>query len=188
MRYRLVTMLLCTLLTMLPRTARPFCFEEAGSAYRLPPRLLQGIARVESDMNPAALHRNRDGSTDLGLMQVNSAWIGPDGLDRARLLLDPCYNIRAGASILRDCVNRHGYSWEAVGCYNAASDHKRRIYAWKIFRQLVAGTGTAPPPASPPAAESAVPTGSGSLTVSFEEDSTENAWPPQRGSGELHGD
>ena len=52
------------------------------------------------------------------------------------LLNDPCLNTMTGASILRQCIDRHGYSWEAVGCYNAMSRDKKVTYAWKIFHQL----------------------------------------------------
>ncbi|MBI2353981.1 MAG: transglycosylase SLT domain-containing protein [Deltaproteobacteria bacterium] len=53
---------------LLPSPALPFCFEEAGRAYGVSPQLLLGIARVESSLNPAAVNRNTNGSTDLGLM------------------------------------------------------------------------------------------------------------------------
>lgn len=170
------------LMILMPGSALPFCFEEAGSAYSLPPRLLESIATVESGLNPAALNHNRNGSTDFGLMQVNSSWIGPARLDRERLVRDPCYNTRAGARILRGCIDRHGYTWEAVGCYNAASDHKRREYAWKVFRQLAAsekGSRQAAPSLTPPGTMASVTERkSSSMTVSFDERETGGRWSP----------
>lgn len=128
----------CITALLLPSAALAFCFEDAGNTYRLNPRLLKNIASLESGMNPAAVHRNRDGSLDFGLMQVNSFWINATHLDKERLVRDPCYNTLAGARILRDCIDRLGYTWEAIGCYNATSGDKRRSYAWKVFRHLSA--------------------------------------------------
>lgn len=113
-----------------------FCFEEAAKESGINPGLLRSIAKVESGMRPNATNRNKNGSTDLGLMQINSSWIGPMKLDRERLMNDPCYNVRTGAVILRQCIDKHGYTWEAVGCYNAFSKGKRVVYSWKIYRQL----------------------------------------------------
>ena len=123
---------------LLPVFAQDFCFEEAGSGYGLSPSLLKSIASIESGMNPAAMNRNRNGTVDLGLMQINSYWITASRLDRELLMGDACYNTWAGARILRGCIDRYGYTWEAVGCYNANSDGKRRSYAWKVYRQLAA--------------------------------------------------
>jgi hypothetical protein len=119
-----------------PPESTAFCFEEAARQYGLNPSLLRSIAGVESKFRPAALHQNSNGSTDFGLMQVNSSWIDKLGLDPGRLLQDPCYNVMTGAKILRQCVDRYGYTWEAVGCYNAASRDKRVDYSWKILREL----------------------------------------------------
>ena len=127
---------IAALLFLLPATAFPFCFEEAGRTYGISPLLLRGIARVESNMNPAAINRNINGSSDLGLMQVNSFWLKTLGTTPDELLRDPCYNVMAGAWILKGCIDRHGETWNAVGCYNASSHDKRVDYSWKVYREL----------------------------------------------------
>jgi len=125
----------------LPAPAHPFCFDEAGRAYGISPLLLRGIARVESNMNPAAINRNSNGSMDVGLMQVNSYWLKTLGTTSGELLRDPCYNVMAGAWILKGCMDRHGETWQAVGCYNASSRDKRVNYSWKVYRELLKGAG-----------------------------------------------
>jgi soluble lytic murein transglycosylase-like protein len=70
-------------------------------------------------------------------MQINSAWLKSISVNANDLLGDACLNTMTGAWILRQCIDRHGYSWEAVGCYNAMSRNKKVDYAWKIFRQLM---------------------------------------------------
>ena len=114
------------------------CFEQAGARYRLPPSLLKAISTVESGSNPAARHRNRDGSEDLGHMQINSRWLGSlaaYGIGRAQLF-DPCISTHVGAWILAQNIRRLGYGWEAVGAYNARSPEKRAAYARKVAAQV----------------------------------------------------
>lgn len=164
-------------LTLLPEAALAFCFEAAGGTFNIAPQLLESIATIESGMNPAAFNRNRNGSTDLGLMQVNSYWVKAAGLDRERLLGDPCYNTRAGARILRSCIDRHGYTWEAVGCFNATSDNKRKAYAWKIFRRLVTDKKKTAPQLSTSSAKPDKKQQS-TLTVSFDEQEADWQWSP----------
>ncbi len=113
-----------------------FCFEEAGAYYGISPLLLQTIAKVESGLRPDALHYNPDGSYDFGLMQINSSWAPILGRDFWLSLDDPCANVKVGAWILAQCIRSHGYTWEAVGCYNASSRAKRIGYAGRVYREL----------------------------------------------------
>lgn len=115
-----------------------FCFEDAGKTYGINPVLLKSIAQIESNLNPKAMNRNQNGSVDIGLMQINSFWIKTLGLDKNKLISNPCYNTMTGAKILKQCIDRYGYTWEAVGCYNATSTPKRVRYSWKIFNNLKA--------------------------------------------------
>lgn len=124
------------ILLSLPSVVNAFCFEEQEGIYGLNPYLLRSIAETESNLNTKAMNKNPDGSLDIGLMQINSSWIRPLGLDRERLISDPCYNVSIGARILNMCVEKHGYTWEAVGCYNAVSKGKRTKYSWKVYNQL----------------------------------------------------
>jgi len=127
---------LLLLLLFFPGAAYPFCFDQAGAAYGISPTLLRGIAGVESGMNPAATNRNSNGSTDFGLMQINSSWLKTLGLSSEELLRNPCQNVKTGARILKDCLDRYGNSWEAIGCYNASGRDKRAKYSWKVYREL----------------------------------------------------
>lgn len=142
-----LTLRLLTVVLFMPSLCSAFCFNEAGRRFNLNPNLLQGIAKVESGLNPGAVNKNKNKSTDLGLMQINSAWIADIGLDSKRLLTDPCYNVMTGAKILRSCIDKYGYSWNAVGCYNAASKSKRVAYSWKVHN-LLKKEGTKQSPAN----------------------------------------
>lgn len=122
-------------------TGHANCFEQAGARYGVSPVLLSAISRVESNGNPLARNVNRDGSEDLGHMQINSRWLrvlASYGIDR-QSLLDPCLNTHVGAWILSQNIRAHGYRWEAVGAYNASSPGKRILYAHRVAKVLKAG-------------------------------------------------
>jgi soluble lytic murein transglycosylase-like protein len=135
----LLTQSFAVLLVLYPLLLNAFCFEEAAQRYGVNQNLLRSIAKVESNNNPSAVNHNSNGSVDLGVMQINSSWIKPMGLDQGELLRNPCYNVMTGAKILKKCVDKHGYTWEAIGCYNAISPHVRVKYSWKVFNELNRG-------------------------------------------------
>jgi soluble lytic murein transglycosylase-like protein len=108
------------------------CFEQAGLQYDISPLLLRAVAKTESNFVPSAIHRNSDGSYDYGIMQINSRWERKIGRRGWLHLREPCYNIHVGAWILSQCMGRYGYTWEAVGCYNAVHRKKRLAYARKV--------------------------------------------------------
>ncbi|CAA2929090.1 transglycosylase SLT domain-containing protein [Arsenophonus endosymbiont of Bemisia tabaci] len=47
------------------------CFDKARSYYQTNPDYLIAIARQKSKFNPDAKNKNKDGSFDLGVMQIN---------------------------------------------------------------------------------------------------------------------
>jgi len=125
------------------------CWEQAAERYSISPELLYAIARTESGLDPQAIGHNRNGSRDIGLMQINSAWLprlSNHGIAE-RDLFDPCTSIHVGAWILAGNVQRLGYTWEAVGAYNAANPALRRAYVERVYRHIAASsTGPKPQP------------------------------------------
>jgi len=108
------------------------CFVEAGRQYGVSPLLLYAIAVHESGMNPGAVNVNRNGTYDYGLMQVNTSWYRELGHERWMCLGDPCYNVYVAAWILSRCVARHGYNWNAVGCYHSSNPKYAQRYVKSI--------------------------------------------------------
>lgn len=125
------------------------CFHESGERYGISPALLRAIAEVESGLDPAAVHINANGTTDIGLMQINSWWFS--ALEQHGIhpedLREPCLNIAVGAWILAGNIRQYGYSWRAVGAYNAGTrtdsvtERRREDYAIRVYRRLPCGSG-----------------------------------------------
>lgn len=115
----------------------PYCFEEAAAKYdQVSALMLWSIAKVESGFDPRVINKNKNGTIDFGVMQINEYWAGIHGLSWWNELGHPCKNIKAGAMILADCLQRLGVTAMGIGCYNAISDDKRLIYARKVLKVM----------------------------------------------------
>ena len=106
--------------------------EEVSTDSSLPVWLLARIVEVESSGNPTAIHRNTDGTTDYGLMQINSFWVDRLQLDTLRLL-EPEYNLRVGAGILKRLIRRYGMTLEAVARYHSPKRKRGMTYIRRIL-------------------------------------------------------
>ena len=96
-----------------------FLFAREAKRFDVPFELLKAIAVKESGLNPKAINSaNANGSIDRGLMQINSVHLSRySGLDPAALFI-PEINVYLGAKILRACIDRRGFNWKALNCYN----------------------------------------------------------------------
>lgn len=136
------------------------CLLEASLRYGIPPNLLVAIAKVESGFRPWVININKDGRSvkvinprsyteavyylnyihqygynyDVGIGQINVANIRRLNLDPVSLL-DPCNNITVSAYILRENINRYGFTWDAIWRYNG-----RKEYAYKVYKALISIT------------------------------------------------
>jgi soluble lytic murein transglycosylase-like protein len=125
-------------LLALPAARVLACWEAAAARYGVNPYLLYAIARTESNLNPQAINRNKNGSYDIGLMQINSRWLPTlrqYGIDEQQLL-EPCVSIQVGAWILAGNIRRLGNSWDAVGAYNSGNPAYRLRYALKVYKNI----------------------------------------------------
>ncbi len=118
------------------------CMALVAQIYALPPRVLPSIQAVEGG-GLGVTHRNTDGTEDMGVMQINTLWIGAlarySRLDpaevRARLLLRPCYNIAAAGLIMRTYLDEtRGDLMQAIGNYHSHTPLLNQIYQAKVLR------------------------------------------------------
>lgn len=122
------------LFLLIPNLVRADCWDDAEKRYSVSKYLLLAIAQHESGLDPDSINRNRNGSYDIGLMQINSSWLSilkPYGIGVAELK-NPCVNLNIGAWILAKNFSMYGKNWRAVGAYNAKTEWKRASYAQQV--------------------------------------------------------
>lgn len=122
--------------------AHAYCWVSAGQQHAIEPELLQAIADVESGQMADAMNYNKNGTRDIGLMQINSSHLhrlSAQGITEQRLLDEPCLSVEVGASVLAGFVSLYGYNWTAVGAYNAGNAPGRQAarlrYAHKVWQR-----------------------------------------------------
>lgn len=121
------------------QVSRADCFDDAARANRVSSRILRGIAVTESHDNPHAINRNKNGTTDYGIMQVNSIHLRElkkYGVHRADLM-NACKNINVGAWLYKQKVNKYGPTWKAVGAYHSETPRERNAYARKVQKEVI---------------------------------------------------
>ncbi|MPV70217.1 lytic transglycosylase domain-containing protein [Burkholderia sp. BE17] len=116
------------------RVACADCIDAAAAQYQVNADVLRAIAYRESGMNASALHKNSNGSIDVGLMQINSvnfAYLEQKNIAPERLH-NPATNALAGAALLRRQIDRYGDTWRAVGAYHSITPALSNAYAAAI--------------------------------------------------------
>ncbi|MCV3446187.1 lytic transglycosylase domain-containing protein [Campylobacter lari] len=113
-------------------------FKAAARKYNIPMALLKAIALTE---NAAYEHniigRNKNQTRDYGLMQINSIH-----LKRYKIaekdIVKSSVNIDTAARLLHEIIQKHGFSWNAIGRYHSANDKYKNIWLDKVMKNLVA--------------------------------------------------
>ncbi len=117
------------------------CMALVAHFYHLPPRVLPSIQRVEGGQ-VGSVQTNRDGSQDLGVMQVNTRWLPalarvtrlPEDTVRARLIGDACFNIAAAGAVMRTYLNEtHGRLMQAIGDYHSHTPELNQTYQMQVM-------------------------------------------------------
>lgn len=136
MKRTILMVAISSLAALASASARADCFDEAAKYQKVNPLILRAIAWQESHNRPEALHKNANGSTDYGLMQINSIHLptlSQYGIS-TNTLMEPCKNVYIAAWHLRQKMNKYGNTWQAVGAYHSETPSLRDRYA----RQIVA--------------------------------------------------
>lgn len=122
-------------------TADP-CLLPAAQRHGVNPHILRAILQVESGMRPHVVSRNRNGSMDVGMAQINSIHfreLAQWGITPERLL-DPCVATHVAAWHLKRVMLHHGNTWFGVAAYHSTTPvHNKRYQA--LLRQELARAG-----------------------------------------------
>ena len=120
------------------------CLMLAAQTYSVPPAVLVGIYQVEGGAIGQAVGPNKNGSYDLGPMQINTIWI-PElaekwGVSNNTALQwvknDPCTNMGVAASILRGHMDRTGSLSTAIAHYHSKTPSYGGIYKAKVIKAM----------------------------------------------------
>jgi len=133
----------------MPATAqydlREACIVRAASHYGAHPDIIRAVLKSEGG-KPGQIRRNKDGSFDMGPMQINSVHL-PElakyGITQAMLTNDECLNIHIGTFYLqRHIITTPGFGtpsgyWKAVGKYHSATPEKNIRYQYRVWGNLI---------------------------------------------------
>lgn len=127
------------------------CIQETAAAYQIEPLALELIREVEGGQ-PGSVSPNSNGTADLGVMQVNSSWLGKLGrlgITRDEIRDDACINVAAAAWIFVQVLERHGDLAKAIAYYHSPTGQHQARYLRRIEaiieRRLAASIAPPPP-------------------------------------------
>lgn len=119
------------------------CIRQAAGGQKWLEVTLWGLRDQEGGWIGAAVP-NRNGSHDLGPLQINSWWVPKiaETLDRSPedvrrwLRYDPCFNANAARWIFVAALASTGSFWKAVGVYHSPSSDRQKRYARRVAEHL----------------------------------------------------
>ena len=120
------------------------CLLLAAETYNVPPAVLVGIHKVEGGKVGQAVGPNKNGSFDLGPMQINTIWI-PElsdmwGVGKKEAYLrvrdDPCTNVEVAAWILRSHLDETGSLSRSIAHYHSRTKRFGYPYRRKVIKAM----------------------------------------------------
>ncbi len=120
------------------------CMFLAAQTYSVPPAVLLGIYQVEAGAVGQAVGPNRNGSYDLGPMQINTIWIpelaeqwGVSEETAKRWIKDdPCTNVGVSAWILRSHLDETHDLSTAIAYYHSRTPHIGSGYRYRVISSM----------------------------------------------------
>ncbi|MDD3028807.1 MAG: lytic transglycosylase domain-containing protein [Alphaproteobacteria bacterium] len=127
-------------------TAQTFaaCVLLAASTYQVPEAIVIGIMNVEGGRIGQEVGPNKNGTYDLGPMQVNTRWLPElqkawkvsEKTARSWVRDDGCVNVHVATWILRQKIDAAGSLWEGVAAYHSTTPKHGIPYANKVLAVL----------------------------------------------------
>lgn len=121
------------------RPTRASCIAGAAQRYGANPTAIWLIIKVEGGTT-GKIHRNADGTFDMGLMQINSdhlPTLAKFGIGPQDLIWNECLNIYIGTWYLqKNILHRHGDVWRGIGDYHSHTPSRNAAYQLQVYRAL----------------------------------------------------
>ena len=120
------------------------CMMQAADAYNVPAAVLRGIYEVEGGRVGQAVGPNRNGTYDLGPMQINTLWI-PKLAEHWNVDYktaynavknDGCVNMSVSAWILAGRIRSTGNLTMGIAHYHSATPKFGHTYAKKVIAAM----------------------------------------------------
>ncbi len=122
-----------------PPRAHADCIDDAAARHQVNALVLRAIGWRESHLQPRAIGRNANGTSDTGAFQINDIHLpalARFGID-ATALLDGCVSAEVAAWHYRRQVDAFGNTWSAVGAYHSRTPALMRRYANEVASTLM---------------------------------------------------
>lgn len=115
------------------------CIIPASEHHGVNPYVLRAILKVESGLNPAAIGKNKNGTVDIGIAQINSMHIpelrrlgvAPDWLT------DACVGTFVAGWHLSKQISRYGNTWFGVATYHSATPYFNYRYQILLSNEMI---------------------------------------------------
>lgn len=112
------------------------CIVEAAQCFQINPLLIKAIIWQESRNRQQAMNRNTNSTIDVGIMQINTVHfkaLKSLGIDEALLRDNSCANCFSGTWVLKQSIERYGYTWDGIGNYHSKTLVHHDRYVKKII-------------------------------------------------------
>jgi hypothetical protein len=119
-------------------TQQERCILPAAQHHVVNPLVLRAILNVESSLQATAIHRNSNGTVDVGMGQINSIHfqeLAKWGITPQKLM-DACVSTYVAAWHLKKGIVKYGNTWFGIAAYHSATPEHNARYESLIYREL----------------------------------------------------
>jgi soluble lytic murein transglycosylase-like protein len=110
------------------------CINRAAVEFHVPATLIVSVLSIERG-TIGTISRNKNGTYDMGLMQINSSWLPTlrkYGYSANDIIYDACKNVYVGTWILANNISKSNELWKGVGNYHSHRASLNYSYAIKV--------------------------------------------------------
>ncbi|HEY1844446.1 MAG TPA: lytic transglycosylase domain-containing protein [Buttiauxella sp.] len=121
------------------------CITDAAQCFQINPLLIKAIIWQESKNQQRAVNVNKNSTVDVGIMQINTVHfkaLKARGIDEELLRKNSCANVFSGTWVLKQSINRYGYTWDGIGNYHSRTPAHHDRYVKNIISLIAHRTST----------------------------------------------